>query len=106
MSKGTITVATHIYKEENQIQVRVSDSGRGIPEEILPRIFEKFVTKTSNLENSGGTGLGLYLCRGIIKAHGGEIFAYNNTGAGATFEFILPISQKSKIQKIPKLYKS
>ena len=105
MSKGTITVATHIYKEENKIQIRVSDTGRGIPKEILPKIFEKFVTKTSNLENTGGTGLGLYLCRGIIKAHGGGIFAYNNTGAGATFEFVLPISQKSKMPKVPKLFK-
>ena len=92
--KGTIRVTTHVNLEENSLLVIVSDSGLGIPEEILPNVFEKFVTKGHEQENQNGTGLGLFLCKGIIKTHGGKIFARNNREKGATFEFTIPISEK------------
>ena len=95
--RGTISITTHVYQDENKIQVKISDTGLGIPEEILPIIFEKFVTKgIKNMEQSG-TGLGLFLCKGIIQAHGGEITAQNKFDVGAIFEFTIPISQKNKI---------
>ena len=95
--RGTISITTHVYQDENKIQVKISDTGLGIPEEILPKIFEKFVTKgIKNMEQSG-TGLGLFLCKGIIQAHGGEITAQNKFDVGAIFEFTIPISQKNKI---------
>ena len=101
--KGTITINTHVYPDENKIQVRVLDTGLGIPEEILPRIFEKFVTKGLKHEEQSGTGLGLFLCKGIIEAHGGKISAQNNFDGGATFEFTIPVLNKEQIQSPPEL---
>ncbi len=86
------------------IKVKVSDSGVGIPKEILPKIFGKFVTQNQNQENKSGTGLGLFLCKGIVEAHGGKISAYNNKQGGAAFEFSLPITNKLKDQKAPEIF--
>ena len=88
---GTITITSEIdnHKESRQIMMRVKDTGTGIDSEILPRLFSKFGTKSND-----GTGLGLYISKGIIEAHGGKIWAKNNTDdkGGATFSFSLPIS--------------
>ncbi|TLY06557.1 MAG: hypothetical protein E6K85_10510 [Thaumarchaeota archaeon] len=63
----------------------------------MPKLFEKFVTKGhGNIENNKGTGLGLYISKAIVKAHGGEISAFNNKDGGATFLIVLPISQNQK----------
>ena len=68
----------------------IKDNGKGIDSEILPRLFEKFATKSDK-----GIGLGLYISRNIIEAHGGTIIGYNNpNGNGAIFEFTLPIEKK------------
>jgi signal transduction histidine kinase len=93
-NNGIIHIATHVNLEERNLMVIVSDSGLGIPVDILPNVFGKFVTKGHAQENQNGTGLGLFLCKGIIQAHGGEIFAKNNNGNGAIFEFTIPIAQK------------
>jgi signal transduction histidine kinase len=67
--------------------VTVRDTGRGIDPDILPRLFGKFVTKSDK-----GTGLGLYISKSIVEAHGGKIWAQNNAdGKGATFTFTLPL---------------
>ncbi len=95
-SKGTISIDTHVYHDENKIQVKISDTGFGIPEEILPNIFGKFVTK--GIKNGqSGTGLGLFLSKGIIQAHHGKITAQNNFDGGASFEFTIPILQENKV---------
>ncbi len=86
---GTIVVEVKEEKDQQQDKVIVSvkDTGQGIDLDILPRLFSKFVTKSYQ-----GTGLGLYISKGIIKAHGGRIWAENNNdGKGATFSFSLPI---------------
>jgi len=101
--KGTITIETHVYSDENKIQFRISDTGLGISKDVLPRIFEKFVTKGLKHEERSGTGLGLFLCKGIIEAHGGKISAQNNFDGGATFEFTIPILNKEQIQRPPEL---
>lgn len=78
-----------ILKHRNEdILVSVKDNGRGIDSHILPILFSKFVTKSDK-----GTGLGLYICKGIIEAHGGKIWAENNNEPekGATFFFTLPV---------------
>ena len=103
--KGTISIDTHVNRDENKIHVLISDTGLGIPEDILPNVFGKFVTRGHKQENQGGTGLGLFLCKGIINAHGGKISARNNPDGGATFEFILPILHKKQTQQPPKLFK-
>jgi signal transduction histidine kinase len=73
-------------QRDGQALVAVKDSGQGIDPEIMPRLFQKFVTKSHN-----GTGLGLYLSKAIIEEHGGRIWAENNASArGATFYFTLP----------------
>jgi len=69
--------------------VSVTDRGKGIDGEILPRLFTKFATKSNQ-----GTGLGLYIAKNIIESHGGQIWAQNNAdGKGATFSFSLPLDQ-------------
>lgn len=94
--KGTINIDTHVYPDENKIEVKISDTGVGIPEEILPNIFGKFVTK--GIKNGqSGTGLGLFLSKGIIEAHHGKISARNNFDGGASFIFTIPITQKNKV---------
>jgi signal transduction histidine kinase len=76
-------------KQNGFVSVKIKDNGKGIDPEILPRLFSKFTTKSE----FGGTGLGLYVSKKIIEAHGGTINGYNNSveGKGATFEFILPL---------------
>lgn len=76
--------------------VSVKDNGTGIDPEILPKLFSKFVTKSFS-----GTGLGLYVSKNIVEAHGGKIWAENNNdGNGATFYFSLPISGISDLINI------
>ena len=68
------------------IEVSVKDSGTGIPPENLERIFEPFFTTRKE-----GMGMGLCICRTIVNAHGGRIWAANNAGRGAVFHFTLPV---------------
>ena len=82
---GKISVIAE--KKDNQLIVSIKDRGTGIDPEILPRLFTKFATKSFE-----GTGLGLFISKSIIEAHGGKIWAENNSnGKGATFSFSLPI---------------
>jgi signal transduction histidine kinase len=87
----TIFVIVDKKKEEEQVVISVKDTGEGISKEVLPRLFSKFTTSDSKT----GTGLGLYICKNIVEAHGGRISAENNSdGKGATFIFTLPINEK------------
>jgi signal transduction histidine kinase len=73
-----------------EVTISIKDSGKGIDPEILPRLFSKFTFK----EGTGGTGLGLYICKSIVESHGGRIWAENNEDEkGATFRFSLPVRQ-------------
>jgi signal transduction histidine kinase len=85
-----IFVIVELEKDkEDQVIVSVKDTGAGISKEVLPKLFSKFTTSDS----STGTGLGLYICKSIVEAHGGKIWATNNSnGKGATFRFTLPIA--------------
>lgn len=91
--KGTISISTNIRSNMNnnidEVIIRIRDTGVGIHPEILPRLFTKFVTRSDR-----GTGLGLFISKGIVEAHGGRIWAENNSdGKGATFSFTLPLSK-------------
>lgn len=89
--QGTITVSLQQHgKDPGFIEVRVADTGKGIDPAIRPRLFEKFMTKS---EKAKGTGLGLYLCKAIVEAHGGKIWAEDNNdaGKGSVFAFTLPM---------------
>jgi signal transduction histidine kinase len=86
--EGIISVTSTIGPDANSITVSVKDTGSGITPDIIPRLFSKFVTASEK-----GTGLGLYISKKIIEAHGGKIWAENNKdGQGATFAFTLPLS--------------
>jgi len=83
-NEGTIEVI--IEEQVGRVTVSVKDPGKGIDDNIFPRLFSKFVTKSFQ-----GTGLGLFICKGIIEAHDGQIWAKNNAcDQGATFSFNLP----------------
>jgi two-component system, OmpR family, sensor histidine kinase VicK len=91
--KGTISISTEIISNmsnnSGEVIIRISDTGVGIHPEILSRLFTKFATRSDR-----GTGLGLFICKGIVEAHGGKIWAENNSdGNGATFSFTLPFGK-------------
>ena len=91
--KGTISISTDIIRSNinnntDEVIIRIRDTGVGIHPEILPRLFTKFATRSDR-----GTGLGLFISKGIVEAHGGRIWAENNSdGKGTTFSFTLPLS--------------
>jgi signal transduction histidine kinase len=83
--EGTISI--FCTQDEKEVVVIVRDEGKGIDSEIQSRLFSKFASKSEQ-----GTGLGLFISKSIVEAHGGRIWAYNNEGySGATFIFTLPI---------------
>lgn len=86
--EGKIKVVLKKEKRNGQnfLLVRVKDTGPGIDPEILSKLFTKFASKSDM-----GTGLGLFISKGIVEAHGGKIWAENNPNRGATFSFTLPI---------------
>ena len=107
--EGTITITTRVIKRKNidriregeeaaELFVAVKDTGTGIDPELMPRLFTKFATKSYQ-----GTGLGLFISKSIIEAHGGRIWAENNNNNsnnynkrqhGATFYFTLPVADR------------
>jgi two-component system, OmpR family, sensor histidine kinase VicK len=88
--EGTISIAAYVNhnnKEEEELTIAVRDDGAGIDPTIMSRLFTKFATRSAV-----GTGLGLYISKNIVEAHGGRIWAENNIdGRGATFRFTLPL---------------
>ena len=96
-SKGKIDVFIERYKEGSRARdqfviIRVRDTGIGIDPQIMNKLFSKFGTKSET-----GTGLGLFISKGIIEAHGGGIWAENNVdGMGACFAFNIPLSHSCK----------
>jgi len=93
---GTITITSRL--EGKNAIISIKDTGRSIDPELMPRLFTKFASKSET-----GTGLGLYLSKKIIEAHGGKIWAENNKDEkGATFAFTLPLV-KSLTHQDPKI---
>jgi two-component system, OmpR family, sensor histidine kinase VicK len=87
--EGIISIGTYV-KDDRELVINVKDTGKGIDSHIMPRLFTKFATLSHS-----GTGLGLYISKSIVEAHGGKMWAENNSkGRGATFSFSLPINQK------------
>ncbi len=83
--QGTITIEGIV--NSNEMTVKINDTGKGIDNEIINRLFDKFVSRSEQ-----GTGLGLFISKNIIESHGGKIIGFNNeNGVGATFVFTLPL---------------
>jgi signal transduction histidine kinase len=90
--EGTISIV--IEKKDSHAIISIKDPGTGIDYEILPRLFSKFASKSFE-----GTGLGLFISKSIIEAHGGKMWAENNVdGNGATFSFSLPLIEEEQQQ--------
>ena len=88
----TITFEAHLDGDE--IIVTVSDEGVGIPQEFQQRVFDRFYqVESPATRRKSGAGLGLCICRGIIEAHGGQIWLESEVGRGTTFGFSLSIKQ-------------
>jgi len=94
--KGSIRIELNAQLEKNEVEIDISDSGCGIPAEVMARLFEKFVPKSAAQGSKQGTGLGLYISKAIIEGHNGGITAHNNSDGGATFRIVLPIRQDTK----------
>ena len=84
-SGGRITVAAQ--QNETKTTVSITDTGRGIPEENKPKLFQRFWQAGSTGRHYASTGLGLYLCRRIIDGHGGKIWCESEVNKGSTFSF-------------------
>ena len=94
--EGTISVTTQRDKDNKLALVTVRDSGSGIDSEIVSKLFEKFATKSER-----GTGIGLYISKKIVEAHGGNILGENNLdGPGATFKFTIPLAEDIKTKQL------
>jgi signal transduction histidine kinase len=92
--KGSIAIETKALIDRNEFEIRVTDTGKGLSEQIMTVLFEKFATMGhGNVQNKKGTGLGLFITKSIVEGHKGSITACNNSGGGATFTVRLPISQ-------------
>jgi len=91
---GSITV--DVVKDDNEAIVRIKDTGAGIHPRVESKLFSKFVTNSSS-----GTGLGLFISKSIVEAHGGKISGSNNTNdKGATFSFSLPLVELDVAQNV------
>jgi two-component system, OmpR family, sensor histidine kinase VicK len=87
---GDVTV--RIEPAQSSCRVSVADQGVGISPSVLPRLFDRFFRDNSTATNASGLGLGLYIARGIVEAHGGHLTVESTLGQGSTFHFTLPTS--------------
>jgi signal transduction histidine kinase len=83
--------------DAGEINVVVTDRGKGIPSEDLPRVFTKFFRRAEGKPT--GSGLGLWISQGLVEAHGGQLIADSPPGQGASFRFTLPIVDVEKLQE-------
>jgi signal transduction histidine kinase len=94
-AKGTITIAAQPKVENGMITFSVADTGIGIPEDDLAKLFEEFYRVDNEINQSvKGTGLGLSLVKQITEAHGGRVWVTSKVGEGTVFHFTLPTSQE------------
>ena len=91
--EGKLRLKTRLDSENDSVLIEISDSGPGIPKEILSHIFDPFFTTKQEGE---GTGLGLSLVYSILENHNGSIKAFSTPGEGTTFHLELPVSMPEK----------
>ena len=89
VESGTVTVAAR--KTHDAVQVRIVDEGSGVPQGEQERIFRKFYRAEPTGQATGGTGLGLFIARGLASAMGGRVWVDSDTGAGGCFVLELPV---------------
>jgi signal transduction histidine kinase len=92
-------VVIGVERQAAMVRFTVSDTGPGISEAQLPRLFDRFWK--SETSGKPGTGLGLFIAKGIVDAHGGQIGAESPPGQGATFYFTLPLAEPRVAAALP-----
>lgn len=99
-SESTIRVKAQL--QDSRVRISVMDKGRGIPPQMLERIFDRFQQiDASDSREKGGTGLGLAIAKMIIEQHGGNIWADSNGGNGSTFHFTVPLAASPQTEQAP-----
>jgi two-component system phosphate regulon sensor histidine kinase PhoR len=97
---GAVMVSAQSHN--GSVEVRVADTGVGIPPEHLPRLFERFYrADPARSREDGGTGIGLAIARSVVEAHGGHIRAESELGEGSVFTFDLPVAPAAKNRREP-----
>jgi signal transduction histidine kinase len=92
-SSNNSSIISSSSHDHYEVIISIKDRGTGLDPDIEDKLFSKFATKSDT-----GSGLGLYISKGIVEAHGGKIWAENNSdGKGATFSFSLPINKENKV---------
>jgi two-component system phosphate regulon sensor histidine kinase PhoR len=92
-AQGKIIVSAEVEKDEMIISVK--DTGIGIPDSDIGRIFERFYKlDRARTRGRGGTGLGLAICKHVVEAHNGRIWVKSREGKGSTFYFSLPLAEQ------------
>jgi two-component system, OmpR family, sensor histidine kinase KdpD len=85
-------IEVYARAEPGQVRVEVRDRGPGVPDDLRERIFEKFVRAAEPERHAMGSGLGLAICKGLVEAHGGQIWVEQRQGGGAIFVVTLPVT--------------
>jgi len=98
--EGTITIRARIEVKEPKLLISVIDTGIGIDPDIMPRLFTKFVSKSGEDRAQIGSGLGLFVSKSIVEAHGGKIWAENNEVRGTAFHVELPLYENNQLKSL------
>jgi signal transduction histidine kinase len=99
--QGGITIGIDYKDGENTYRVFVEDTGPGIRQDDMPRLFRRFEQlKISGSRKTGGTGLGLAISKQIVEAHGGKIWAESEIGKGSRFIFLLPVKEQRSRRRV------
>ena len=94
---GIISIT--VEKDDNNAKISVSDTGIGIREEDLPKLFQRFEQLDSGITRKyDGTGLGLAITKQLVELHGGKIWVESRYGKGTKFSFLMPITEKKNIE--------
>jgi PAS domain S-box-containing protein len=92
---GQVTVCAK-PQGDDRLQIEVIDTGRGIPAESLPHIFDRFYRVPGSEEEAEGTGLGLSIVKSIVEKHGGRVWVESEEGKGSTFAFTVPVERRKE----------
>jgi signal transduction histidine kinase len=91
--RGSVTISAHQNARPDMVEISVSDTGPGIPAASIAHIFDRFSRQERpEIQDTIGTGLGLSIAKGLVEAHGGQIWVESQEGQGACFTFTLPVA--------------
>lgn len=99
ISPADNTIHLRVQRTDNFLRIAVQDHGPGIAADLLPRVFERYWQGPNAAE--GGRGLGLYIAKGVVEAHGGKIWVESTEGMGTTFYFTVPLVEEDAARVVP-----